>query len=208
VALKAVDLRVGAGERVAIMGPSGSGKSTLLSLLGGLDRPTSGTVIVAGKDLATYSRSRLAELRRTTIGYIPQDPSLLPMLTVEENVGLPLVIRGTDIAEREWRVAELLEMVDLTAKARALPEELSGGQQQRVSVVRALAVRPTVLLADEPAASLDSVTANTVIRIIVQAAEQHGMTLILVTHERDEAAYAGRVVRMKDGMLVRPEVLT
>jgi putative ABC transport system ATP-binding protein len=208
VALKAVDLRVGAGERVAIMGPSGSGKSTLLSLLGGLDRPTSGTVIVAGKDLATYSRSRLAELRRTTIGYIPQDPSLLPMLTVEENVGLPLVIRGTDIAEREWRVAELLEMVDLTAKARALPEELSGGQQQRVSVVRALAVRPTVLLADEPAGSLDSVTANTVIRIIVQAAEQHGMTLILVTHERDEAAYAGRVVRMKDGMLVRPEVLT
>jgi putative ABC transport system ATP-binding protein len=201
VALNGVNLRVEGGERVAIMGPSGSGKSTLLSLLAGLDRPTSGAVLVDGRNLATLSRAQLAEMRRTTIGYVPQDPSLLPMLTAEENIGLPLAMIGIDVVARERRVTELLELVDLSAKARALPEELSGGQQQRVSVARALATRPAVLLADEPAGSLDSATAQSVIRTIVQAAEQRGMALVLVTHERDEAAYAGRVVRMKDGTL-------
>src|SRR5450759_2349245 len=158
-AVKDVDFTLLPEECVAIMGPSGCGKSTLLGLLGGLDRPTSGSIELEGHDLSACSRSEVSKLRRSRVGYVPQEPSLLPMLTVEENVALPLELNGADEDARRDRVSELLELVDLANKARALPEELSGGQQQRVSIARALAIRPRVVLADEPAGSLDTASA-------------------------------------------------
>lgn len=204
-ALRGVDLCVGAGERVAIMGPSGCGKSTLLGLVGGLDRPSAGTVVLAGRDLTTCSRTELARLRRTCIGYVPQNAALLPMLTAEENVELPLALLGEDMSARRRRVEDLLDRVDMSAKARALPEELSGGQQQRVAIARALAARPELLLADEPAGSLDSLTARSVLKMIAEEATRENAALLLVTHERDEARHADRIVRMKDGLLVGEE---
>jgi putative ABC transport system ATP-binding protein len=206
-ALRGVNLQIETGQRIALMGPSGCGKSTLLGLLSGLDRPTSGTVVLAGTDLNRCTRSGLAQLRRTTVGYIPQNPSLLPMLTVEENVELPMVLLGLDTDLRRARVHTLLEMVGIGAKRHALPEELSGGQQQRVSVARALAARPRLILADEPAGSLDTATARAVLRLIADSATAAQSALLLVTHEQDEAHYADKIVHMKDGLLANPAVL-
>lgn len=206
-ALRGVDLTVSAGERVAIMGPSGSGKSTLLGLLGGLDRPTAGTITVMGQDLSQCSRQDLALFRRRNIGYVLQQASLLPMLTVQENIELPLMLRGVDRVAREERVGELLDLVGLREKTGALPEELSGGQQQRVSVARALAPRPSLLLADEPAGSLDSITAGAILSLIVQTLERDGIAFVLVTHERDDTRYANRVLMMRDGQMVGEDVL-
>lgn len=206
-ALRDVDLCMAAGERIAVMGPSGCGKSTLLGLVGGLDRPTAGTITLAGRDLAGCSRAELARLRRTHIGYVPQRASLLPMLTVQENVELPLALLGEDVVARRQRVQELLERVEMSEKAQALPEELSGGQQQRAAVARALAARPRLVLADEPAGSLDSATARTVLEMMAEEVRREKTALLLVTHERDEARYADRVVRMKDGQIQRQEVV-
>jgi putative ABC transport system ATP-binding protein len=200
-ALRGVDLLIGPGERVAIMGPSGCGKSTLLSLVGGLDRPTSGTIVLAGRDLDGCSRSALAILRRTIVGYVPQNAALLPMLTVEENVELPLALLGEDVSTRRARVIDLLDRVEMSTKARALPEELSGGQQQRAAIARALAARPRVVLADEPAGSLDTVTARAVLELIAEESRRENASLVLVTHEQDEAQYADRIVLMRDGLV-------
>jgi putative ABC transport system ATP-binding protein len=201
-ALRGVDLSVGPGERVAIMGPSGCGKSTLLSLIGGLDRPTSGTVILAGQDLSAFSRTELAHLRRACVGYVPQSAALLPMLTVAENVELPLALLGEEPGARAQRVHDLLERVELADKAQALPEELSGGQQQRVAIARALAARPRIVLADEPTGSLDSVTAQAILRLMVDEAARERAAILMVTHEEDEAQYADRVVQMRDGLIL------
>lgn len=203
-ALRGVDLCVRPGERVAIMGPSGCGKSTLLGLIGGLDRPTSGTVLLGGRDLVQASPHELALLRRTAVGFILQTPSLLPMLTVQENVELPLALNGHDARQRSERARELLELVELPEKAGALPEELSGGQQQRVSVARALAQRPQLILADEPAGSLDSATAKVVLSLVAETVKRDGITLIMVTHEADDTQYADRVVHLADGLVVKP----
>jgi putative ABC transport system ATP-binding protein len=204
-ALRGVDLSVGTGERVAIMGPSGCGKSTLLSLIGGFDRPTSGAVILAGQGLSALSRAELAHLRRARVGYVPQSAALLPMLTVEENVEFPLALLGEESTARNQRVRALLERVELADKARALPEELSGGQQQRVAIARALAARPRILLADEPTGSLDSVTAQAILRLMVEEAQREHAAILMVTHEEDEAQHADRVVQMRDGLILLGE---
>ncbi len=200
-ALRGVSLAVQRGETVAVMGPSGCGKSTLLGLLGGLDDPSSGAVLLEGRDLAACSRSERALLRRKTVGFILQYPSLLPMLTVRENVELPLSLARLAPAEISRRVLELLEQVELLEKANALPEELSGGQQQRVAVARALAARPHLLLADEPAGSLDSTTAGSVLGVIARAVQQDRISLVLVTHERDDTRFADRIVYLRDGQV-------
>jgi len=200
-ALRGVSLSVQRGETVAVMGPSGCGKSTLLGLLGGLDDPSSGAVLLEGRDLAACSRPERALLRRKAVGFILQNPSLLPMLTVQENVELPLSLARLEPAEISRRVLELLEQVELLEKANALPEELSGGQQQRVAVARALAARPHLLLADEPAGSLDSTTADSVLGVIARAVQQDSIALVLVTHERDDTRFADRVVYLRDGQV-------
>jgi putative ABC transport system ATP-binding protein len=204
-AVRGISLSVQRGETLAIMGPSGSGKSTLLCLLGGLDDPSSGCVLLDGRDLAPYSRTERAILRREAIGFILQNPSLLPMLTVRENIELPLSLArtrpGTGSSLDENRVLELLEQVGLLDKMNALPEELSGGQQQRVAVARALAARPHLLLADEPAGSLDTATANSVLGVIARAVERDGISLVLVTHERDDTRFADRVIYLRDGKI-------
>jgi putative ABC transport system ATP-binding protein len=201
-ALRGVDLRVEQGERVAIMGPSGCGKTTLLGLIGGLDRPTSGTVELCGNDVGGASQRVLALLRRRTVGFVLQTPSLLPMLTVRENVELPLSLDGLGARERYKRAMELLELVELPEKADALPEELSGGQQQRASIARTLAPRPKVILADEPAGSLDSATAEVILTLITRSVKEAGITFVMVTHEAEDSRYADRVVRLADGLIV------
>jgi putative ABC transport system ATP-binding protein len=204
-ALRGVDLIVGSGERVAIMGPSGCGKSTLLGIIGGLDRPTSGSLDVVGHDLIHSSPSEITHFRRTSIGYILQTPSLLPMLTALENVELPLALNGVDTVSRTTRAHELLLLVGLEGKAHSLPEELSGGQQQRVSVARALAMSPRLILADEPGGSLDTATAEEVLSLLTHVVAEHSLTLVMVTHERSDARYVDRIVEIHDGMVVRNE---
>jgi putative ABC transport system ATP-binding protein len=163
-------------------------------------------VIIAGHDLGKVSSGELLMLRRTTIGFVFQNPSLLPALTAQENIELPLALNGWDAVARRDRAVELLAMVELADKSDTLPESLSGGQQQRVSIARALAARPPIILADEPAGSLDSVTAETVLSLIADVASKDGTTLVMVTHEEDDAQYADRIVRLKDGALVQSEV--
>lgn len=200
-ALRGVSLAVQRGETVAIMGPSGCGKSTLLGLLGGLDDPTRGSILLDGRDLAQCSRTERATLRRETVGFILQNASLLPMLTVRENIELPLSLAGMDSTRIQQRVLELLEQVELLEKIDSLPEELSGGQQQRVAVARALAARPHLLLADEPAGSLDTTTAGSVLGVIAQAVQQDNIALVLVTHEREDTRFADRVIYLRDGQV-------
>jgi putative ABC transport system ATP-binding protein len=204
-ALRGVDLRVEPGERVSIMGPSGCGKSTLLGLIGGLDSPTGGSVLVAGKDLTRASRRELTLLRRSTIGHILQSASLLPMLTARENVELPLALNGVDSAARREQANELLALVDLSDKCDALPEELSGGQQQRVAVARALAPRPQLVLADEPAGNLDMATGEALLSLLTSVVAHGGITFIMVTHEYDDTRFTDRLVRLKDGCIVGVE---
>jgi putative ABC transport system ATP-binding protein len=206
-ALRGIDLDIRRGERVAIMGPSGCGKSTLLSLIGGLDRPTSGTIRVAGNDIASAGTHEMAMIRRKSLGFILQTPSLLPMLTARENIELPMSLNGVGADRRRERALELLALTELSDKAESLPEELSGGQQQRVSVMRALATRPQLILADEPAGSLDSITGDQVLALIAEAAKQDSITVLMVTHDQDDTRYADRTIRLKDGQVVAEGVL-
>jgi putative ABC transport system ATP-binding protein len=200
-ALRGVSLDVEAGELVAVMGPSGSGKSTLMHILAGLDKPTSGTVTIAGEEITALDDRRLTLLRRRHIGFVFQFFNLLPMLTAVENIVLPLTIAGTK-AEAPW-LAELLERTGLTARSSHRPAELSGGEQQRVAIARSLITRPTILFADEPTGNLDSRTGGEILELIRTSVDTYGQTTVMVTHEPRAAAIADRVLFLADGLIVR-----
>lgn len=200
-ALNGVTMSVERGDFVAIMGPSGSGKSTLLNLIGCLDRPTEGRVIINGVDTANLSDKQLTELRRDTIGFIFQQYNLIPTLTAFENVELPMIFKGVAKSEREKRAKELLSLVGLEEEMHRRPMELSGGQQQRVAIARALANEPSILLCDEPTGNLDTRSGKAVMEIISKL-NREGVTVVVVTHDPAIAAFAKRVVRIVDGVLV------
>ena len=199
-ALRGVSLDVPAGQFTAIMGPSGSGKSTLMHLLAGLDRPTAGNVHVGSQDITTMSDKALTRLRRKHIGFVFQSFNLLPTLSAEENVLLPLTIAGRKVPRET--VDALLERVGLTERRRHRPSELSGGQQQRVAIARALISEPTVLFADEPTGNLDSSSSDEVLALMRRAADEFGQTIVMVTHDAGAAAVADRVLVLVDGRIV------
>lgn len=198
-----VNLEIGRGEFVALLGASGSGKSTLLNLIAGLDRPTGGAIYVLGCDLARMSSQELARYRRETVGMIFQSFNLIPTMTLEENVELPLRFAEVDRGERASRVKEALERVDLIKRLGHRPPELSGGEQQRVAIARALVNRPALLLADEPTGNLDSRTGTEIMTLLRELNRKLGMTVIMVTHERALAdEYANRAIHLADGRVV------
>ena len=199
-ALDGVDFCVEDQEFVAIIGKSGSGKSTLLHMLGGLDVPTEGEVVVEGKRLMGMKKEELAIFRRRKIGFIFQNYNLVPDLNVYENVILPVELDGRKVDEEY--VDEILELLGLTEKREALPGTLSGGQQQRAAIARARAAKPAIILADEPTGNLDSVTSHDVLGLLKMAARQFSQTLILITHDRDIAQLADRIVHIEDGKIV------
>ncbi len=201
-ALRGVDLTVAPGEFVALMGPSGSGKSTLLHLLGGLDRPTTGSVRVDGVDLASLDDDARTLLRRRRIGLVFQSFNLVESLTAEENVALPLALEGVRHAEAGRRARQVIALVGLTSRLRHRPGELSGGEQQRLAVARALVIEPTLLLADEPTGNLDSVAAAGVLTLLQGLASERRRTIVLVTHDPAQGALADRRVWLRDGRLM------
>jgi putative ABC transport system ATP-binding protein len=203
-ALRGVSLAVGAGEFVAIMGPSGSGKSTLLQLLGGLDRPTSGEVVLEGETISRLSDEDATRLRRDRTGFVFQFFNLIPLLDVAENVGLPFTIAGQDPRRGELRerVRDAIALVDLTGKERHRPDQLSAGEQQRVAVARALVTRPAILLADEPTGNLDYATGTEILDALWRSCTERGQTIVLVTHDAKAAAYADRVCVVRDGRIL------
>jgi putative ABC transport system ATP-binding protein len=200
-ALRGVNLDIQAGEFVAVMGPSGCGKSTLLHLLGGLDRPTSGEVRVAGQDMGNLSESARAVLRRETVGFVFQAYNLVPNLTIADNVDLPGLLAGHSPKKVARRRKELLEVLGLGDKDRAFPSEISGGQQQRAAIARALVNRPSVLLADEPTGNLDSRSGAEVMALL-RRFHAKGQTIVMVTHDAKVASFASRVIFIRDGQLV------
>jgi putative ABC transport system ATP-binding protein len=199
-ALKGVTLEVGQGKLTAVMGPSGSGKSTLMHILAGLDKPTSGTVQIAGTEITTLKDSDLTKLRRRHIGFVFQFFNLLPMLTAEENIELPLSIAG-EKPDAEW-FRGLVDKVGLADRLHHRPSELSGGQQQRVAIARALVSRPTVLFADEPTGNLDSATGSEILTLMRDSVDAYGQTTVMVTHEPRAAAIADRILFLADGQIV------
>jgi putative ABC transport system ATP-binding protein len=201
-ALDHVDLTVEQGEFVAVMGPSGCGKSTLLNLVGGLDKPTSGQVLIDGTDIATMSDQHITELRRRKLGFVFQFFNLIPVLTVAENAALPLTLDGKDQASSKAKAAEWIEKVGLAAKFASRPDQLSGGQQQRVAVARALVSEPALILADEPTGNLDSKSADEIADLLKQAADEWGRAVVMVTHDPRIAAHARRIIFMRDGAVV------
>jgi putative ABC transport system ATP-binding protein len=200
-ALGGVSLEIPAGQFAAVMGPSGSGKSTLMHILAGLDRPTSGTVSIDGTDITTLNDKKLTLLRRHNIGFIFQFFNLLPTLTAEENILLPLQIASTK-PDAEW-VEALIQRVGLGDRRNHRPAELSGGQQQRVAIARALVSRPTVIFADEPTGNLDSNTSGEILTVLREAVDDYQQTTVMVTHDAGAAAIADRVLFLDDGLIVR-----
>jgi putative ABC transport system ATP-binding protein len=201
-ALRGVTVSVDRGEMVAIRGPSGSGKSTFMNILGCLDRPSSGSYMLDGRDVSALSRGDLASVRNTMIGFVFQNFNLLPRVTARENVELPLLYAGASGRERESRSLEALREVGLEARAGHFPSQLSGGEQQRVAVARALATRPSVILADEPTGNLDTRTSLEILALLQDLNIRRGVTIILVTHEADIAACARRSLFFRDGHLI------
>ena len=199
--LKGIDLEIPQGQFAAIMGPSGSGKSTLLGLLAGLDSPTSGQVILDGEDITNLGEDEMALLRGRKIGFVFQAYQLLPTLTAEENVLLPMELAGRDLGGRD-RARELLDRVGLKGRFDHYPVQLSGGEQQRVALARAFALRPPILLADEPTGNLDSATGAVVLDLLLTLNRQEGATMVLVTHEQALAESADRRIVMRDGLVV------
>jgi putative ABC transport system ATP-binding protein len=204
-ALDGVDLTVCRGDSLAIMGPSGSGKSTLLGLLGGLDRPSSGSLAFGGRDVATLSDDQLARVRNQVVGFVFQSFQLLPRTTALANVGLPLVYRGLGRSERRRRAAEVLEAVGLGHRLQHRPSQLSGGEQQRAAIARALAAEPAMLLADEPTGNLDSRSGEEVLDLLRRLHAERGVAVVVVTHDPGVAARFGQTVVVRDGRLVPPE---
>jgi putative ABC transport system ATP-binding protein len=206
-ALRSVDLVVGRGQLVAVRGRSGSGKTTLLNLLGGLDRPTSGRVVVDGHEVSAMSEDDLVEVRRRTVAFIFQAFGLVPILTAAENVEVPLRLVRADPESRDRRVEHLLEVVGLGERAGHRPHELSGGEQQRVAIARALANQPRVLLADEPTGQLDSETGHTIMTLLRSIVRTEGITAIVATHDPAMLDVADRVIELRDGRLHEHERL-
>jgi putative ABC transport system ATP-binding protein len=204
-ALRGVSLEIARGEFVAIMGASGSGKSTMLNILGCLDHPTSGVYRLDGVDVSTFSNSQRADIRNQKIGFIFQTFNLLSRTSVWENVEAPMLYSGTSKTERIHRIEEALSVVGLSEKAKALPNQLSGGQQQRVAAARALVNQPAILLADEPTGNLDSVTSKEIMTFLQSLNSEKWITLVMVTHEQEIAAYASRRIHMRDGQILSDE---
>jgi putative ABC transport system ATP-binding protein len=200
-ALRGVSFTIGAGELVVLRGRSGSGKTTLLNLLGGLDRPSGGTVTVAGRRLDEISQAQLLELRREKVSFIFQSFGLIPILSAAENVGVPLRLLGVPAAQREERAKTLLRLVGLGEHVRQRAHELSGGQQQRVAIARALAAKPTLLLADEPTGQLDSQTGAQIMRLLRTLVHSEGVTALIATHDKTLMGIADRVLTISDGLL-------
>ena len=199
-ALRGVSLDVEQGKLTAVMGPSGSGKSTLMHILAGLDKPTSGSVMVAGEEITGMNDNELTQLRRKHIGFVFQFYNLLPMLTAEENIKLPLSVAGTDV-DPAW-FEQLVAKVGLTQRLNHRPSELSGGQQQRVAVARSLVSRPTVVFADEPTGNLDSRSSDEILKLLRDCCDSYGQTIVMVTHDPRAAAIADRILYIADGRIV------
>ncbi|HZT38192.1 MAG TPA: ABC transporter ATP-binding protein [Bryobacteraceae bacterium] len=203
--LRGVDLEIPRGQFVAIMGPSGSGKSTLLGLIAGLDSPTSGEIWLDGEEITRLAEDRMAELRGRKIGFVFQSYNLIPTLTAEENVLLPFELSGGN-GDGRRRVRQLLETVGLADRARHYPVQLSGGEQQRVALARAFILRPPILLADEPTGNLDSENGRRVLELLLSLNRSEAATLVLVTHDREIASQADRIVTLKDGRIISDEL--
>lgn len=206
-ALRGISLRIQRGEFVAIVGPSGSGKSTLLNMIGALDRPTSGRVLIDGVDISQLSDAELARLRNDKIGFVFQALNLIPRMDVLDNIQLPLLTRGVPPGERRARALEVLNQVGLGDKAGRRPSQLSGGEQQRVAIARALVTRPPLLLADEPTGNLDTKTSRALTDLFTQLNEQHGQTVIVITHNLEVASESERIVLIRDGLIEGEKVL-
>ncbi len=206
-ALRGVSLTIQNGEFTALVGPSGSGKTTLLQLIGCLDQPTSGKVWINGKDVSQLNRNQRADIRRGTIGFVFQFFALIPTLTAYENIELPLLLNGVSAAERRKRVEQLLKAVDMAERAHHRPDQLSGGQQQRVAVARALATDPSLILADEPTANLDTPNGRQVMEIMQRLNEETGVTFVFATHDPRVIQFARRVIALQDGLIAQNGVV-
>ena len=202
-ALSGLNLQAKKGEFLSIMGPSGSGKSTAMNMIGCLDVPSKGNILLEGHDIASMTESNLAQIRGKKIGFIFQQFNLIPSLSALENVMLPMIFQGIPKLERVEKATKLLEMVDLKERIHHKPTELSGGQQQRVAIARALSNNPEVILADEPTGNLDSKTGNTVIEFLKKLHKNEGKTIIMVTHDEDVAKHADRIEFLKDGTIIK-----
>ncbi|UKS24048.1 ABC transporter ATP-binding protein [Paenibacillus sp. HWE-109] len=199
--LHELNFRVEQGEMVALLGSSGSGKSTLLNLMAGLMKPTQGSILIAGQAIEKMNENRLAEFRRTHIGFIFQSYELIPHLTVRENVELPLVFQSTPGQERKQRAMALLQQVGIGDKSEMFPSQLSGGQQQRVSIARSLITKPAIVFADEPTGNLDTRTEKEIIDLLIDLNQNSGITFVIVTHELEVAARTQRILQLRDGYL-------
>ena len=205
--LKDINLDVAQGEFVSIMGPSGCGKSTLLYLLGGLDQPTSGTVCINGTDLSKLSEKKLCEMRNNKIGFVFQFYNLVPNLSVEDNIALPLMIAGKNRSSYAEKIDEVLEIIGMKDKRKLTPRELSGGQQQRVAIARALVFDPEIIFLDEPIGNLDSKTGMRIMELFRDINRKYGKTIVQVTHSEEAARYGTKLVRVRDGLLESIEEL-
>ena len=200
--LRGIDFRMEEGERVAIMGPSGSGKSTLLNCIGGIDRPDNGEILFEGQSLTSLSEQELCELRRNKISTIFQFFHLLPTLTARENIEFPMLLNSVSARERNQKVDELLNAVKIQHRAGAFPHELSGGEKQRVAIARSLSMQPKLILADEPTGNLDSKNTDSVLELIEKLSKQHGIAMLLVTHNEEVTRICDQTITMNDGLIL------
>lgn len=203
--LKNINLKVEKGEFVSIMGPSGGGKSTLLYLLGGLDKPTSGSVVLGNEDLSKIKEKQMSKLRRNKIGFVFQFYNLVPNLSVEDNILLPVILDGKKIKDYKNKLDEILDIIGMKDKRKLTPRELSGGQQQRVAIARALVFDPEIIFLDEPIGNLDSKTGTEIMKLFKKINKQYGKTLIQVTHSKESALYGSSIVKLIDGEIVGVE---